>query len=655
MGNMTVLKKIITPNDQVLRDVFSRPRSYFIDIYQREYRWSKENVLTLLSDIEINFLQQERLKDEPKEIQADVLENFEPYFLNTYLTHTTSASIYIVDGQQRLTTFLLMFINLYQIVKVVEENGPGKTFSSKTLEDFIFERNDFGEASRFKIYNENREVAFRALIDGCEIKAVDETQKRIIDNYKTISGYYDGFFRDSKDPKQYNIKLITYYISYLLDRISLVEIKIEKQKNVAMIFEVVNDRGLGLKPYEILKGKLIGNLSSYQKERANIVWTELQDLYFNAVVKHSTEASIDLDTFFQTYFRAKFADSESDYDKFESNYHYEVYRNEGIRKYFSEFKDMDALFRVITEDINYFARLYLYLRTTYDNEFLIYNKLLDQNQQYLLIMSNVSYNDIHKDEKITLIAKKFDQMHAVLRLLNVYESAAFQDLIYPLNRDLRNKALGDVSQHFDNSLIGYLEKENIIAQGKYNETKEIFEFDRFKGISNRWLNFSKYTLMRIDRWLAGVLDKPSYVSERLEELEERFNKNNRRRYGLHLEHIYTWHSKNIDIFSSSGIFDEQGFNQTRNLLGMVLLLKDNQNISSNNEIYQNKVKTYSQSNFIWNEILAGHLHNVDLHNLPSDLKVGKIDPTPDGIFPSSKTNDRQMAVFNAIKHIWGNF
>ena len=67
----------------------------------------------------------------------------------------------------------------------------------------------------------------------------------------------------------YNIVKLTYYICYLLDRISIVEIKIEQQKNVAMIFEVVNDRGLGLKPYEILKGKLIGNLPPEQKEHAN--------------------------------------------------------------------------------------------------------------------------------------------------------------------------------------------------------------------------------------------------------------------------------------------------------------------------------------------------------------------------------------------------
>lgn len=658
MPDQTVIRKVITPNDQILRDVFSRQRCYYIDIYQREYKWSKDNVVTLLKDIEVIFELHNRIKVTPKEIQEDVLQNFDPYFLNTYLTHYTTTNVSIVDGQQRLTTFLLIFIKLCNIIKDIEvdDSYEDKTFSSEALIALIFEKDDFGAASRFKIYNENRESTFRSLVDGQILNPQDETQQRIKDNYKAISDYYEVFLKDQSDPKKYHVNKITYYISYLLDRISLVEIKIEKQENVAMIFEVVNDRGLGLKPYEILKGKLIGNLSSEQKEKANEIWTGLQDKYFKAEIKNSTESSIDLDHFFQTYFRAKFADSEADYKKYDGKYHYEIYSNSKIRKYFSEFKNRDRLHKLIVEDIKYFADLYIYLRTTYENEYLLFNKLLDQNQQYLLIMSSIIYNDPEKDAKVDLIAKKFDQMHTIIRLLNVYDSNAFQDLIYPLSKNLRNKDMSTITSAIDQVLIEYLEKMNIIAAGRYNKAQEIFEYERFKGVSHRWLNFSKYVLMRIDHWLAKELDKPSYTSTDLLDIEERFNKNNRRRYGLHLEHIYTWHDNNIALFhSSNGGFDEQAFNQTRNLLGMVLLLKDSQNISSNNEIYRDKIKTYSQSNFIWNELMVGHMPSVDLRNLPASLNVTKIEPTATGVFPLDKVDDRRRAIYSAIESIWGGF
>jgi len=651
------VRSVITPNDQLLRDVFSSPRAYYIDIYQREYRWTEYNVHTLLNDIEAQFGLNARTKSDPKEIQKDVLKNFEPYFLNTYLTHSTEANRSIVDGQQRLTTFLLIFIKLCKILKQVQKDADAykdKTFASQTLEKLIFESNDFGEAGRFKIYNENRESAFRSLIEDAEIEPVDETQDRIKKNYRIISDYYDRFFSIKDMPGRYDLIKLTYYITYLLDRTSIVEIKIEKQKNVAMIFEVVNDRGEGLRPYEILKGKLIGNLPVEQKEAANEVWTQLQDSYFNATLRHSTDSKLDLDMFFQTYFRAKFADSENDYERFEGKYHYQVYGDQKIRNYFRDFTDTELLFHRVVDDIAYYARTYLRLRTTYENNYLIYNKLLDQNQQYLLILANLEVNDPQEKSKVNAIAKEFDRFHAIIRLLNAYESNSFQRLMYPLNREIRGKSPTQVAGVFDNTCIHFLEDTEVIPQGRITTINDVFTYDRFKGVSNRWLNFSKYILLRIDRYLAELLDKPSYAAAPLEDLEERFNKRTTKKYGMHLEHIYAFNPSNMSQFTNDKKeFDENAFMLEREKLGMLLLLKDKQNISSNNEVYRDKLNTYKTSNIIWNELLAGHLPSVDLPSLPADLHTDVISPTNTGAFPRDRVEQRQKLTFNAIKRIWG--
>lgn len=473
------IRNVITPNDQFLRQVFSVSKAYYIDIYQREYKWTRENVETLLKDIEVNFEQHTRTKTDPRDIQAEVQKTFEPYFLNTYLTHSTAANISIVDGQQRLTTFLLILIKLCQILKSVENDSTysGKTFSSQALEKLIFESDDFGDAARFKIFNENREGTFRQLVESKPIESKDETQKRIKENFDAISEYYDRFFASEREAARYDLTKLTYYIAYLLDRISIVEIKIEKQQNVAMIFEVVNDRGLGLKPYEILKGKLIGNLPAQQKEHANSIWTRLQDDYFNATLRNSTEAKLDLDMFFRTFFRAKFADSENEYDRFEGDYHYVMYRDQRIRAYFQDFADRDLLYRRITEDIKYFADLYLWLRTTYGNEYLMFNKLLDQNLQYLLILSNVTVNDPVRNKKITEISRKFDQFHAVLRLLDVYESSAFQRTIFPISRDIRDCGVPEAKAVFDRELIRNLEEAEVVQKGDVKTIADLFTRD----------------------------------------------------------------------------------------------------------------------------------------------------------------------------------
>jgi len=81
---------------------------------------------------------------------------------------------------------------------------------------------------------------------------------------------------------------------------------------------------------------------------------------------------------------------------------------------------------------------------------------------------------------------------------------------------------------------------------------------------------------------------------------------------MHLEHIYTQHAKNKSPFTKDGVFDESAFQQTRNLLGMVLLLKDKHNLSSHDEIYADKRDTYSKSNLIWNEMLVVWQSSIDM-------------------------------------------
>jgi uncharacterized protein with ParB-like and HNH nuclease domain len=580
--------------------------------------------------------------------------------LNTYLTQGTATRTLIVDGQQRLTTLLLILIKLYQVLTDIEKDPAlkGKTFSSNKIEKLIFETDDSGEAQRFKIFNPNREQAFRALIERREVEPLDETRQRIKENFEIISKYFEAFLRQREDGT-YDLVKTTYYITYLLDRISIVEIRIERQENVAMVFEVVNDRGLGLKPYEILKGKLLGALPDHQKEPANQVWMELQERYFATTHTNTTERTIDLDSFFRTFFRAKFADSETDYERFEGAYHYEMYRDKKIQAFFGNFQDRALLFRRITEDLHYFADLYYRLRTSYTYEHLIYNKLLDQNQQYLLLLSNIQLKDHEETVKIAAVARKFDQIHVILRLLGAFDSREFQRLIYPLNLAIRDKGVVAASAEFDKTLITTLEETDKILPGRYKEPAELFEYERFKGISNNWLNFSKYVLMRIDRYLADTVHRPSYVSVDLKRLETLFNRSGRAMYGMHLEHIYTQHAKNKALFSKHGVFDEAAFQVKRNLLGMVLLLKDKHNLSSNDDIYKDKLETYRSSGVVWNELLVGHVPEIDLRQLPPELVIKPIEPTHDdadetldGVFPPERVEDRQRAAFNLIRAIW---
>src|SRR5579863_3222045 len=193
-----IVQSLITPNAQTINKVFLEKDRYFIDIYQRDYKWQKSQVETLLRDIELRFNLSKRNITDPKSIKKDVLDIFKPYFLNTYLTCKTTNYVYIVDGQQRLTTLLIMFIALRKIVAEVHKNDIyiTKTLSSKTLEKLIFEADDFDKPEYYKIYNPNRQKAFDFILGNInEYEPQDETQKKILENFVIISTYFNSFFK----------------------------------------------------------------------------------------------------------------------------------------------------------------------------------------------------------------------------------------------------------------------------------------------------------------------------------------------------------------------------------------------------------------------------------------------------------------------------
>jgi hypothetical protein len=86
---------------------------------------------------------------------------------------------------------------------------------------------------------------------------------------------------------------------------------------------------------------------------------------------------------------------------------------------------------------------------------------------------------------------------------------------------------------------------------------------------------------------------------------------------------------------------------------MVLLLKDSQNISSNNDYYDLKIDDYATSNIIWNELLVGHIDSVDQRNLPKNLNFTAISPNDEGVFPLDKVETRQRELVDVLKLFWG--
>jgi uncharacterized protein with ParB-like and HNH nuclease domain len=240
----------IAPNKQNIDSVFSNT-VYYIDFYQRDYKWTEEPVTRLLDDIFYKFNQEYGLLKDLAPKKEIIAAKYPWYYLNTYVTNTVDGKVYVVDGQQRLTTLTLIIIKLYQLAK--QNDSMTTNWLQAKLVGFS------GIECHFWMNHERHRHVLEALKDGEDPGNIDTssgiTAVNMVQNYRTISTYLDAELSDKN-------KLET-FIFYFLYRLVLIDLAVE-QTDVPMVFEVINDRGVRLRPYEIIKGKLLGQIDKLE-------------------------------------------------------------------------------------------------------------------------------------------------------------------------------------------------------------------------------------------------------------------------------------------------------------------------------------------------------------------------------------------------------
>uniref|UniRef100_UPI0020CDDADC GmrSD restriction endonuclease domain-containing protein n=1 Tax=Pseudomonas aeruginosa TaxID=287 RepID=UPI0020CDDADC len=116
--------------------------------------------------------------------------------------------------------------------------------------------------------------------------------------------------------------------------------------------------------------------------------------------------------------------------------------------------------------------------------------------------------------------------------------------------------------------------------------------------------------------------------------------------GFHIEHILSRNAESLDAFDG----DEERFEVERNRLGGVLLMKGKDNISSGNELYADKLKSYANTLY-WNETLRSDSYHskLDFRDFTKQSGLGfrALDE-----FGPSELEERQKLLFEVAALIW---
>lgn len=310
----------------------------------------------------------------------------------------------------------------------------------------------------------------------------------------------------------------------------------------------------------------------------------------------------------------------------------------GFRK--TDSKQIDNIKGFIQSDLDYYSKLYHTIRKNED-EFLKYNNnILSLSGQYQIILAACDVNDTLEKEKISAIAKEYDRLFVLLTLNGVYNSNSFQEISYSLNEKLRGKELQEYRQIFNNEI-----KQAIKDRRGVDDVKSVLEYQSF--VKADYTNIEKrslrYILARIEKYICDNLDRGMnndviYISTKTSY-----------KTGYHIEHILSRNETNKGYFDS-----EDDFENKRNLLGGLILLKDQDNISSGNEEYVDKLKTYS-AGLVWGHTLCKEFYhtNKKLEEFNKKLeqecnvKIQSID-----VFDKNALEDRCKLMYELIKLIW---
>lgn len=610
----------IAPDKQNIDRVFSNT-TYYIDFYQRQYKWNDAPVKRLLEDVFYKF-NEEYTKYKDSDIPLNQLvSKYSWYYLNTYVTNIIDGKLYVVDGQQRLTTITLMLIKLFHL------SEKHKSKLSGWLKNKIIGQSGFEE--EFWMNHESHKSSMQGLLDGKELSTIDTssgiTAQNMVANYAIIDKWFDNELKDSHRFESFAF--------YFLQRLVLINLNVEKTE-VPMVFEVINDRGVKLKPYEILKGKLLGQIDKEELDALG-----LNELWEEQVGKINAFKEDEIDQFFIYYLKSKLADTRGTAQKFDKDYHRVMFDDE-FNSFLSLKHNPKKVKSFLQNDFKSFTNLYAkvfgyYKEYSPKQPFVYYNSLTEMDTQFLLILSACVLNDTEEDEKILLISRQVDRMFCLLQLQRSYNSNSFATEIYKLSSEIRDKKLADIEPIFEKYLL------TLLADARGVTVVEPIAYGFFKetGIELE-KRFKRYFFARIEKFIGENTNMQ--MKQSLYDLVQNTGSKN----GFHIEHILSENAENKELFNN----DEEYFERERNRLGGLLLLKGKDNISSNNESYKKKLKSYANTLY-WNETLREDTYKSKL-DFTDMMKKHNLQLRPMELFGPQELEERHKLLFDMIKIIW---
>ncbi|MGL2856552.1 DUF262 domain-containing protein [Helicobacter pylori] len=260
----------IESEDSYLQDILKDKLYYQIPIYQRPYQWTEENCEKLLDDLFFNY---EDDREGDYFCGSLVLVKSDP--------NSKTETYDIVDGQQRLSTFILL-------AKVLADLYNG--LDPEYLE--------YLQASWKDRYTERKRLSFNTIGSNAEYDFQDAlehfndsqaSKNKIIENNYLKNAICLKNYLEKKE-----IKNINNFIDWLYCNVVFITITCPDADKALRIFNVLNARGLVLNATDIFKGELLKELAKEEDQKKLVS-------RWNALSQKCSDNDLTMETLFSWY------------------------------------------------------------------------------------------------------------------------------------------------------------------------------------------------------------------------------------------------------------------------------------------------------------------------------------------------------------------
>lgn len=535
----------IKPENSNLEKIFfGLNTKYEVPEYQRDYSWTRDEIEELWSDIHSS------LRSNSEYFLGTIVLNKENHIEDQYD---------IVDGQQRLATFTILFSAIRALAKnyttndnifpLTPRNSANNELANKVLSIsqsklvYVSEPNNY-----YLKMNIKDEKVFKPQILIDESPIIDDEQlistkseSRIIKAKKYIYKKIKDDYFDSSDA----VKQISDLLIHAIKKLRFITITVQSDYDAYLLFESLNSKGMDLSTADLLKNKMLMVCSGNENKKTVL---ENWDMMNNELKESIYSNPVD---FIRCYWQA--------------------YEDKNITKkeLYKSIKNkiITSGFDIVNFSKNIHQKCELYVDLTSNEvDWPSTNYPANSLEQYIAEINTLRYTICLP----TLLYVKSERPADLLKIAKLSLSYLFRLIT------IGDYAIGKASQTFANALEGLKANkstEDIIAM--FKQEQAIISDDKFKeafmSYQTKSSSIAKYILVKLHLHCQGAEQIPN------------FNE-------IHLEHILP---QEYSIWESAG-FETNGkkYDELVYHIGNMTLLNKKGNQKIQNKLYKDKVLQY---------------------------------------------------------------